>query len=347
MAPLWDPNAPADPNGSDTIAYAPSSNSMFQPGIEVPPPSGDANDSAALPPAASDGAAARPNETTHPPDIARPNVPPPAATGPPHGSYTGNLPSDASATPNDPEVKAAGAVSPAAATDGSTFDQVLADAEALLAQGKIGNAHLQLSQWYDDPRLGDQQNTQLVELLGQLAGTVLYSIEPVLEGDQHIVRYGQTLDEIGQQYNVPAEVLAKINGIPLAGDAARDPATLRQGDKLKVVRGPFHVKIDLQSGWVSLTVHERYAGRFRILNVGRDAPLGRVSGPLDVRQKSNFSGEFIIDFGSGIVVHSEEATRAEGATRRDCISLSPQDAEDLYHILSASGPAKSRATVRQ
>ena len=81
-------------------------------------------------------------------------------------------------------------------------------------------------------------DTQKVEtLLGQLAGTVIYSTEHQLE-PARVVKPGETLETIAKEYNVPWQLLAKINGIPA-------PDQLRPGQELKVVRGPFSAVVDL------------------------------------------------------------------------------------------------------
>ncbi len=46
---------------------------------------------------------------------------------------------------------------------------------------------------------------------------------------------GDMLQPIGRRYNVPWQFLARINGV--------DPRRIRAGQKLKVVRGPFHVEV--------------------------------------------------------------------------------------------------------
>ena len=73
-------------------------------------------------------------------------------------------------------------------------------------------AHYQLSRWYDDPNLNPQEQQHLNELLDQLAGTVIYSTQNLMEPACE-VQQGETLERIAQRYNVPWQLLAKINGI--------------------------------------------------------------------------------------------------------------------------------------
>lgn len=52
----------------------------------------------------------------------------------------------------------------------------------------------------------------------------------------HTVQPGQYLSTIAPQYDVPYQIVAHIND-------KQDPGNLRRGEKLKVVKGPFHARI--------------------------------------------------------------------------------------------------------
>ena len=82
----------------------------------------------------------------------------------------------------------------------------------MLRGNRLVEALSELSKWYDHPALSAGEQTQLVELLGQLAGTVIYSHDAWL-GPPYVVQAGDTLESVGQQCQVPWQLLAKINGI--------------------------------------------------------------------------------------------------------------------------------------
>lgn len=128
--------------------------------------------------------------------------------------------------------------------------------QAALDRGELARAHMLLSQWYGDPSLSTEDRRDVDQLLGQLAGTVVYSTEHLLE-PPHQVQPGETLETIAENYNVPWQLLAKINGISRS-DAAQP------GQILKVVRGPFNAVVDLGDSEVALMVKGRYAGRFPV-----------------------------------------------------------------------------------
>ncbi|HEX5442254.1 MAG TPA: LysM domain-containing protein, partial [Pirellulales bacterium] len=136
------------------------------------------------------------------------------------------------------------------------FAALMQSAEASLAQGQLGDVHLELSAWYGEPRLSPDEEHQLTNLLDQLAGTVIYSRQHLLE-PAYEVQPGDTLERIADDYQVPWQLLANINGL-------RDPQRLHQGEQLKVIRGPFHALVNLQKLELVLNVGRRYAGRFRI-----------------------------------------------------------------------------------
>ena len=117
-------------------------------------------------------------------------------------------------------------------------------------------AHQLLSKWHGNESLTPAESQKVESLLGQLAGTVIYSTEHQLE-PARVVKPGETLDTIAKEYNVPSQLLAKINGI-------QSPDQLQPGQQLKVVRGPFAAVVDLRRSELTLTVDDRYAGKFHV-----------------------------------------------------------------------------------
>ena len=75
--------------------------------------------------------------------------------------------------------------------------------------------------------------------LNELAKKWLFG-KDVLPGDTMTEYYrvhpGEALSNIGKKFNVPHEIIMQINGI-------KDPKRLQAGQRIKVIKGPFHVKI--------------------------------------------------------------------------------------------------------
>lgn len=221
------------------------------------------------------------------------------------------------------------------------FAQSVAEIQQQLSRGQLAEAHLALSSWFDDPQLAPADAARVMDLLGQLAGSVIYSTEHYLE-PAYEVRPGDNLERIAKQYNVPWQLLAKINGIS-------DPRRLTPGQKLKVLRGPFDAVVDLERMRLTLFLQGRYAGQFPI-GLGTDRPLvegefvvmNKVTNPsyygrdgmIDADDPSNPLGERWLDLGSQIGIHGCPDPRGVGQVGgKGCVRLHPQDAQDVYDIL--------------
>ncbi|MHB1037116.1 MAG: L,D-transpeptidase family protein [Pirellulales bacterium] len=296
------------------------------------------------PPFVSPGLGPAPTET--------PIAPPRAGTTDPKSPPSGALPVVTAdpATPSYPKAPAAATpgdnTSAASPKPGAGGDpQFMADMKAIetqLDQMRLADAHLALSAWYGDPRLSEAEQQRVTDLLDQLAGTVIYSQEHLLE-PAYVVRQGDTLEAIGKFYCVPPELLAKINGIST-------PGGLRPGQELKVVRGPFHAVVDLERRQLTLTLQGRYAGRFPI-GLGRDrntpakefvvkkkVPNPTYYGPdriIPPGDPSNPLGGRLIELEDQIGIHgtNDPAGVAKGEAKGS-IALAPRDINDVYDILS-------------
>jgi LysM repeat protein len=193
--------------------------------------------------------------------------------------------------------------------------------------------------------------------LGQLAGTVVYSTEHRLE-PPYTVQAGDSLQTIADKYEVPWQLLAKINGIPAAN-------LVQPGQQLKVVHGPFSAVVELDESQMTLLLDGRYAGRFPV-RVEQNAPLtegewkleqklvnptaeatGVVSASytpsavdrvLVLRNESPTAGGATISITSGQTAPSGPTAVAPAAIR-----LSAQDAEEVADILSVG----STVTIRR
>lgn len=231
------------------------------------------------------------------------------------------------------------------------FEAAMQEIQEVLEQGRLADAHAALSEWYNHPRLSEADHERLMHLLDRVAGTVVYSqmhiIEPAYE-----VQPGDTLDRIARLYNVPWQLLAKINGVD-------DPNRLRTGQQLKVIRGPFDASIELEQYQLTLWLDGRYAGRFPI-GIGRDysTPEGefvvrdKVENPtyygpdrvIDANDPENPLGDRWIDLGNQFGIHGTNEPQTIGQSEsRGCIRLSSQDIEDVYDILSVG----SRVIIRR
>jgi LysM repeat protein len=145
------------------------------------------------------------------------------------------------------------AVPPAQA---SLFSETRLDVQSALDRGELSQALLLLSDWYGDPSLSPAETQEVDQLLSQLAGSVIYSTEHRLE-PPYMVKAGESLQDIANNFEVPWQLLAKINGLS-------SPEELQPGQQLKVVQGPFSALVDLSQRRLTLMLDRRYAGQFAI-----------------------------------------------------------------------------------
>ncbi|MCR4410787.1 MAG: LysM peptidoglycan-binding domain-containing protein [Thermoguttaceae bacterium] len=313
-APSWPPGRRAAEPADSTAQASPSSKAPF-----TPPANPFAKTS---------------EKTATPPEGPRFNTP--------------SLPSPSNRTPQ-------GAEGPTARLTPSEirpeFTAMMDTARRKLDAGELAEVLLELSPLYGNPDLTPEESRQLTELLDQLAGTVIYSRQHLLEAP-YVVRPGDTLEQIAAAYDVPWQLLAKINGI-------RSPGNLAPGRQLKVLRGPFEATVCLDRYELVLSVGGRYAGRFPI-GVGRDQP--QLEGTYTVREKlpgrpyhgrdgefaaedpRNPLGRLWIGLDGPVGIHgTDDPENIRRTTPHGNICLRDRDIEDVYDILSCG----SRVTIRR
>ncbi|HWB09215.1 MAG TPA: L,D-transpeptidase family protein [Pirellulales bacterium] len=222
------------------------------------------------------------------------------------------------------------------------YAALMQSAQGLLAQDRLAEALVELTDMYGVPGLTPEEDAQLTDLLDRLAGTVIYSRRHLLER-AYEVQPGDTLERIADTYEVPWQLLANINGI-------RDPRWVKPGDQLKVVRGPFNAHIDPDRFRLVLSVGGRYAGQFPI-GIGEDRTI--PEGEFEVQKKifnpiyygqpvidkddpNNPLGECALELGEGLCIHGTNDPSSIGrAGSRGCIRMGDRDIKDVSEILSA------------
>jgi LysM repeat protein len=205
---------------------------------------------------------------------------------------------------------AASASSPSPAASPAAFSAEWPVIQAALAQQELGKAHQMLTRWYGSSSLSPAEAEQVQTLLNQLAGTVVYSNQSCLE-PPYVVRTGDTLESIAKQYNVPWQLLAKINGIPGSN-------LVQPGQQLKVIRGPFSATVDLGKSQMTLLIAGRYAGRFPIT---AEPNASACEGQWIVEQKL-----------------SAPSTSAAGAASSVYAMASPAPVDHVLVLLKGSSP---------
>lgn len=267
----------------------------------------------------------------------------------------------AAPAPEAGEAPAAGAtavsepITPTDSSKGSMYASARVAVHADLDRGELNKALVKLSEWYGDPSLTPEETQEVETLLGQLAGDVIYEGPPAHRlAPQHIVATGETLETIAQKYNVPWQLLAKINRIA-------DPAAVQVGQELKVMQGPFSAIVDLGKRRMTLMLDRSYAGKFTI---ELDPTASIEEGTWKVDQKlltPVVGGVYGQPTGAtedrGLLITSTTTPTSQPAMLRgpgsaDQVSAPPvsrvirfkaSDVEDVYDILSVG----STITIRR
>jgi LysM repeat protein len=255
-----------------------------------------------------------------------------------------------------PAPAAAAAPTPPVTLQTSTFASEWPQIQGALQRQELVAAHEMLSRWYGNPTLTPAEAQQVELLLSQLAGTVVYSNEHRLE-PPYTVHSGDTLQTIAQQYDVPWQLLAKINGIPAAN-------MVQPGQQLKVVHGPFSAIVELDKHQFTLMLDGRYAGRFPMsttpgvtVSEGQWVLEQKLVQPM-TQDSTVVSASYTPSAVDHVLVLRNESPTASGETisitggkstptgptavAPAAIQLSPKDAEEVADILSVGSPVMIR-----
>lgn len=208
-------------------------------------------------------------------------------------------------------------------------------------EGKFREALATLTPYYRSPDLDAEQQAQLLEWLDALAAKVIYSSEHHLANAHVVTSDRERLVDVARKYGVSAPLLASINH-----EVINNPNILVVTTKLKVVPGPFRAEVDLASSEITVFLGNLYAGRFP-LALGDEPPVPGEYTVRETKMEKTYVGERVIaagdpnnpygkwwiDLGNNACIHGSPA-RSQPGKVRGCISLSPQDAQDMAAILS-------------
>jgi lipoprotein-anchoring transpeptidase ErfK/SrfK len=175
----------------------------------------------------------------------------------------------ASAAPSGPVALAAPQTVPA---PNPAVDTAISQARELSSQpGQILAARDKLSGVLS-MAMATEQLRAAKEQLSELADKWLFS-STVCAGDSlcdtYLVQPGDNLEAIGRRYKVPYETLMHINRIP-------DARNLQAGQRIKVIHGPFHVRIYRSTFTLDLYLQNTFVRSFKVAlgAPGNETPTG-------------------------------------------------------------------------
>ena len=239
-----------------------------------------------------------------------------------------------------PEFKPASPAKPAPFSIANVWTEV----DQLVAADEYRKALGALSQHYGRKGLTGPQQQKLQGWLDALAGKVIYSTEHHFFREPYVVKRGETLESIGRQLKIPGEVIFNINRAQFAGSTEVSP-----GMELKVINGPFHAEVDMDTKMMTLFIKNLYAGRFPVaigisgnphegnFNVMVKSPKGYTWRDANGKEypagaPGNGYGPYWIGLTDSLCIHAVPPGTPHG--HHGCIGLSEKDAKDVFGILS-------------
>jgi lipoprotein-anchoring transpeptidase ErfK/SrfK len=256
-------------------------------------------------------------------------------------SFEAELTSSAGLDDDAPVRTAARTVSSeAAGTEhtGESTEVKLQQIDDWLANRNFVAAHRELSTLYwNHPEL----KPVILERIEKNAQAIYFSPEPHFL-EPYEIQSGDFLQRIAPKYGINWEYLAALNRI--------DPRKVRAGQKLKVIKGPFSVFVDLSD--FELTVHchgffvKRYqigTGRNSSTPVGKFAVLERIPTPqytdpngrvIEGGHPTNPLGTHWIDLGDSYGIHGTIEPGSIGkAESAGCVRMRNEDVVEVYNFL--------------
>ncbi len=139
--------------------------------------------------------------------------------------------------------------------------EILTRASALhnLNSNRLVEVRVQLNDALKMP-MSHFQRLNVQDKLALLAQEWLFS-RTIFEGEDlcefYSVKTGDNLEAIGRKYQVPYEIIMQINDIP-------NPQALRAGVRIKVPKGPFHVKVYKETFTLDLFLQNTYVKSYEV-----------------------------------------------------------------------------------
>lgn len=214
-----------------------------------------------------------------------------------------------------------------------------------LSKGNVIDDRDRLNKMLTTEQLTADKTARLKEQLATLADQWLFSTATLSDDifcKSYKVQPGDALSRIAKQNDIPYQLLMRINNIS-------SPRALRADQTIKVVKGPFHCKVDLSESTLDLYLRNTYVKSFTVA-IGQSEKA--LTGSWVVKSSTAYDAQDG-DFGtrritlqgtSGDAIGKEGfAIQGSGTTTSTAgVSMSNKDVELIYDMLL---PNLSRVTV--
>lgn len=208
----------------------------------------------------------------------------------------------------------------------------------LIAKGDIVTAHRELSAIYwNQPEL----KQSILPRIEKTAQSIYFAPQPHYV-EPYVIQSGDKLERIGPKYQVTWQYLAMVNKV--------DPRRIRAGQKLKVIKGPFAVFVDLSDFELTVHAHGFFVKRYTV-GIGKDgaSPIGKFT-VLEKVEKPQYTdpngkvtaggaatnplGTHWIDIGNSFGIHGTIEPDSIGkAESRGCIRMRNEEVAEVYNFL--------------
>ena len=215
-------------------------------------------------------------------------------------------------------------------TDLAAIDDLIAANDYVAAQREL--SHL----FFSRPR----ERGAIQSRLNKLSQALYFAPQPNFQ-EPYVVQAGDQLRSIGKRYKLSWEYLAKLNRVA--------PSKIREGQKLKVMQGPFGVRVSLSRYELVLHLDGSYVKHYKV-GIGKDgaSPVGTFvvknkqvdptyygpEGVIRHDDPENPLGEHWIDIGDSFGIHGTNEPDSIGkAESKGCIRMKNEDVAELYDFL--------------
>lgn len=264
-------------------------------------------------------------------------------------------------TPAPPAPAPAAAPAVTGSATSANVAKLIESGRRLVAENKLVEARKTLTQALAGPI--DPADAEAVrQQIAKMNDTLVFS-KGVVDDDPlaeaYVVAAGDTLEAIGKKHHVPWQFIAKING---TDGRPIDPRRLREGMRIKVVKGPFHVVVNKRAYRLDVYAGDLYVKSFRVgLGEFDSTPVGsfivqrgkKLQNPEWVNPRDgtrfladdpkNPLGEFWIglrgtdkntELLTGYGIHGTIEPQTIGTqASMGCVRLVAADIESLYYML--------------
>ena len=195
--------------------------------------------------------------------------------------------------------------------------------------------------------LDDAQRKPLQEKLDELISNEIVSKETT----QYVVENNDNLTHIGRKFDIPFKLVMKLNNLP--------DTRIRTGEKLKVLKGPFHITVEKGKFTLSAYMGDKY---FKSYKVGLGKEDSTPEGAFKVEAKiqnpdwfrpgkivrfgdpANLLGTRWIAFTKGYGIHGTWEPQSIGTQASEgCIRMLNKDVEELFDLVVVG---KSTVTIK-